>query len=409
MPRLGAITPIAVPPPRGDERTKVSEAKVSMKVLAVDDDPLSLLLMEKVMARIDSVELTTLSDGRSALAWLDTDVPDLIIVDQVMPDVGGIELLENLRRRSDLDEVPVVMITADTSTALKIEALEKGCTDFLTKPIIIPEMLARARNLLGLREGRKRLRSHAAQLQAKVDKATAHLREQACELIKRLVRAAEYRDPETGEHIERMARYSGLIAKHLGLDDMEVRQIVAAAPMHDVGKVGIPDAILLKPGRLTDDEMAVMRRHTVMGHAILDGSAHAMVRRAAEIALGHHERFDGTGYPGGLAGEEIPLAARIVAVADVFDALTSPRPYKRAWSLEAAREHIVAGAGSHFDPACVAALVAAWPDVLAVFFSHFEDGSGVGPTEPSPIGGPPFATKIMKPEAGNGGTSCAST
>lgn len=279
-------------------------------------------------------------------------------------------MLKRIREQRHLADMPVIMITAGTSVKLRVAALEGGCTDFLTKPIVVPELLDRAQNLLRLRLGQRLLSDHAAMLRSRVEEATALSRDQALELVARLARAAELRDPETGMHIERMASYSRLIATRLGLDPEECDRLTQAAPMHDIGKIGIPDAILLKPGRLTASEMEVMRQHTVIGHSVLRGSEHPLIQQAAEIAPGHHEKFDGTGYPKGVEGTEIPLSCRIVAVADVFDALTSTRPYKRPWTLEEARSYVVRQSGCHFDPACIDAFCRSWDDVVAVHHAH---------------------------------------
>ncbi|MGF7175943.1 HD-GYP domain-containing protein [Azospirillum doebereinerae] len=338
-----------------------------MKVLLVDDDPTALHIASCVLRRIDGADPVAIANPVEALDWLKENNPDLILIDQIMPALDGLEMLERIRSWPHLAEVPVVMITAETSVSLRVAALERGCTDFLTKPIIVPELLVRAQNLLRLRTGQRLLNDQAAMLRVQVDDATALLRQQAQELVTRLAHAAEFRDPETGGHLERMAGYAGLIARGLGIDEDECNQIVQAAPMHDIGKIGIPDAILLKPGRLSGPEMLVMRQHPAIGHDILRGSAHKLIEMAAEIAHAHHEKFDGTGYPRGLSGTAIPLPARIVAVADVFDALTSARAYKPAWSLEEARAFLIANSGSHFDPSCVAAFVAQWSAVVETF------------------------------------------
>lgn len=343
-----------------------------MQVVIVDDDPGTLFITSAVIRRIDDAEPVGMGSPLEALDWLAGNTPDLILMDHVMPEIDGMAMLERIRAQRHLADVPVVMITADTSVKLRVAALESGCTDFLTKPIVVPELLARAQNLLSLRLGQRMLREQAAVLRSRVEEATAQLRRQAQELVARLARAAEYRDPETGLHIERMASYSRVIAESLGLDPEDCARLAEAAPMHDIGKIGIPDAILLKPGRLTDGEMQVMRQHPSIGYAVLQGSEHPLISEAAEIALGHHERYDGTGYPKGLRGEEIPLACRIVAVADVFDALTTSRPYKKPWPLDMARAYIVEHSGTHFDPACVDAFLRVWDSMCAIHAAHPE-------------------------------------
>ncbi|MFD1627165.1 HD domain-containing phosphohydrolase [Azospirillum griseum] len=337
-----------------------------MNVLIVDDDHTNLIIMAAVVRRLDDAEPITFSNPIEALAWLDSNEPDLILLDQMMPDMDGITLLQRVRQNKSLDAVPVIIVTADTSVDTRIRALDEGCNDFLTKPIIIPEVQARLRNLLALRQSRALLRDRAALLAAEVQRITAALQRQGEELVLRLSCAAEYRDPETGSHLERMSRYSRLIAEAAGYDREFCTNLVKAAPMHDVGKIGIPDMILLKPGRLTPAELSIMRQHASIGHRILAGSDVPLLQMAAEIALTHHEKYDGTGYPNGLAGSAIPVAGRIVAVADVFDALTSTRPYKRSWTLEAARNFLEANRGTHFDPAFVDAFIERWDEVCAI-------------------------------------------
>ena len=337
-----------------------------MQVVIVDDDPSTLFITSAVIRRIDDADPVGIGSPLEALEWLAGNTPDLILIDHIMPELDGMGMLTRIRALNHLADVPVVMITADTSVKLRVAALENGCTDFLTKPIVVPELLARAQNLLRLRTGQRMLSEHAALLRTRVDEATAQLRNPAQELVGRLARAAEFRDPETGMHIERMANYSRLIAVRLGLDPEECDRLAQAAPMHDIGKIGIPDAILLKPGKLTAAEMQVMRQHTVIGHSVLKDSGHPLISQAAEIALSHHEKFDGSGYPNGIAGDAIPLSCRIVSVADVFDALTTTRPYKRPWSFDDAKAYLASHSGSHFDPACVEAFFQCWDEVAAI-------------------------------------------
>jgi response regulator RpfG family c-di-GMP phosphodiesterase len=226
--------------------------------------------------------------------------------------------------------------------------------------------------LLDLEAARHKLAMRADTLAEEVSKATAAILQRERETVLRLSKAAEYRDPETGAHILRMAHYSELIARGLGLPLADQQLLLEAAPMHDIGKVGITDSVLLKPGRLTQEEFELMKQHAQIGYEILKDSSSLVLQTGAAIALGHHEKFDGSGYPQGLVGEQIPIFSRIVAVADVFDALTSERPYKKAWSLERASEHLKAQSGLHFDPACVEVFFAHWEQVLAIR-SRFKD------------------------------------
>lgn len=324
-----------------------------MKVVIIDDVQMNVILLKHLVLKMPGCEPVTFTDPQTALEWCLSNDPDLVIVDYMMPGMSGTELVQQLRLH--YPDTPILMVTANHELAIRHQALELGVTDFLNKPINNTEFLARAKNMLALN------RSHR-HLADEVRKATAKLVEQDRETIFCLAKAAEYRDPETGAHILRMAHYSHHIAHALGLSQEQQDLILQAAPMHDIGKVGTPDLILLKPGKLTPEEFEVMKLHATIGFELLNANSSALMKVAAEIAYTHHEKFDGSGYPRGLQGEQIPLFGRIVAVADVFDALTSERPYKRAWSVDDASKLLRDGGGSHFDPACVLA-----------FFSHFED------------------------------------
>jgi putative two-component system response regulator len=337
-----------------------------MNVVIVDDTPLNLVLMEKLVGRLPDCSPICFSDPQAGLQWCLENEPDLIMVDYIMPDIDGLQFIRRVRARHERDDVPILMITADHERKTRYDALSAGANDFLNKPIDPHEFAPRVRNMLKLREAHLATRHRAEELAEEVCKATAEIHARERETITRLARAAEFRDPETGGHIQRMAHYSALIGARLGLSRARVEELLLAAPMHDVGKLGIPDHILLKPGRLTSGEFAVMRRHPVIGYDILKDSASHVVQLGATIALTHHEKFDGTGYPYALEGEAIALEGRIVAVADVFDALTSERPYKRSWPLDEALALLRDGRGSHFDPRCVDAFLGALPEVLAI-------------------------------------------
>lgn len=339
-----------------------------MAIAIVDDTPLNLTLIQALVRKLTppGTEIVCFTSPLAGLDWCANHEPDLIIVDYMMPDLNGVEFIEAVRKQHPADVVPILMVTAAHEKEVRYESLGAGANDFLTKPIDRHEFDPRVRTMLTLRESQKRMRSWNDDLQQAVLRQTADIVARERETITRLARAAEYRDPETGAHILRMAHYSRLIAQRLGMDEALCDRLLSAAPMHDVGKVGTPDHILLKPGRLTDEEMVIMRRHASMGHDILKGSSSPMIQLAAEIALTHHEKFDGTGYPAGLAGDAIPLMGRIVAVADVFDALTSARPYKPAWEVERAVDFLKEQRGAHFDPACVDAFLVEWHEVLEI-------------------------------------------
>ncbi|MYN20928.1 response regulator [Rugamonas sp. FT107W] len=327
-----------------------------MQILIVDDNPANLELFGHMLEMLSDTPPVSMSDPGAALAWCADNDPDLVLVDYMMPEIDGLEFLRRFRALPGKEQTPLVMVTADTQNKIRHEALRLSANDFLTKPVNFIELNARVGNLLALGRAQRQLAHHAARLADEVRKATADIAAREREAIYRLSRAAEFRDPETGSHLLRMAAFSELIARNLGLPEDECERILAAAPMHDIGKLGIPDAILLKPGPLDSTELEIMRRHAQIGADILADSASPLLQAGALIAASHHERYDGSGYPRGLAGEAIPLYGRIVAAADVFDALTSARPYKPAWSFAQARSAMEAGCGSHFDPACVAAL-----------------------------------------------------
>lgn len=343
-----------------------------MNVVIVDDTQINLTLMRALIGKIGGCETRGFASSGEGLAWCIENDPDLVIVDYMMPAPDGLEFIRRLRQRPDKADMPILMVTADHENGVRYGALESGATDFLTKPIDRIEFTSRVRNMLALRRSHVQLSQRAHTLAEEVRQATQEIYAREKETILRLSKAAEFRDPETGAHILRMAHYSRLIAGHLGLPVDEQEIILEAAPMHDVGKLGTPDHILLKPGRLTPEEFAIMQRHAEIGHEILHGSAAPMLQVAAEIALSHHEKFDGSGYPRGLAGADIPLRGRIVAVADVFDALTSERPYKKAWELPRALDLLREQRGVHFDPDCVDAFLHDLEAVLAIC-SRFQD------------------------------------
>lgn len=335
-------------------------------VLIVDDSDINLALIKALVLKLGECQPVLFESPIKALEWCRENVPDLVIVDYMMPDMDGLGFISAFRALHGRNEIPVLMITANDQKDVRYEALLGGANDFLIKPIDRVEFSARARNMLSLRIGQKFLADRAEHLATLVDERTREIRDREKELIFRISRAAEFRDPETGAHIQRMAHYSRIIAKGLDLDEATQQLILEAAPMHDVGKIGIPDYILLKPGRLTPEEFEVMKGHARLGYELLSDSHSEIMKAGAEVAISHHEKFDGSGYPHGLKGNRIPLFGRITAVADVFDALTSERPYKKAWALEDACLFLEEGRGKHFDPLCVEAFLAGWEQVLEV-------------------------------------------
>jgi two-component system, response regulator RpfG len=336
-------------------------------VMVVDDQSTGRAILEQVVRSLDErVNVEGFARPVDAVVWATRHVSDLVLVDYMMPDMDGIEFVKRLRALPGYEHVPIVMVTVHDDRKVRYAALDAGITDFLTKPVDARECLARCRNLLTLRRQHLVLEDRRRLLENMVEDATRDVREREKETLLRLARAGEFRDEETGYHLIRMSRYSRLIANALGVGPDEAETIELAAPLHDIGKIGIPDQILLKPGRLDAPEWEVMRRHPLIGHEILKGSASKYVRMGALIALGHHEKYDGSGYPNGLVADHIPLCARIVAVADVYDALTSVRPYKKAWSSDQAFEYVFTQAGKHFDPRMVEAFRSVEKQVLQV-------------------------------------------
>ena len=337
-----------------------------MQIVIVDDDPVTLQLIAALVRRLEEHEAVVFQSPLAGLLWCADHEVDLLVVDYQMPELDGVSFVRSFRELPDRAVTPVLMITGDAERQTRYESLKCGANDFLTKPVDALEFEARVRNMMTLREGQRLLADRAAHLEVEVSKAVAEIGRRETETVTRLARVAEYRDPETGAHILRMSEYSRLIAVQMGLPPGQCDLVLRAAPMHDIGKVAIPDHILLKPGRLTPEEFEIMKGHAEAGYQILRGSASALLRMAAGIARSHHERYDGNGYPLGLMRGMIPLPARIVAVADVFDALTTARPYKQAWSVEDAVAFVTANSGSHFDPVCVSAFVARLDEIVTV-------------------------------------------
>ncbi|MDD2721731.1 MAG: two-component system response regulator [Gallionella sp.] len=337
-----------------------------MSVIIVDDTPINITLLSHLVGKLEDSVAMGFTEPVKGLDWCVEQLPDLVIVDYMMPEMDGIEFVRRLRATPGREDIPVLMITANDQLTIRHQALEAGANDFLTKPIDKAEFMARSRNMLSLRRSQRKLADRAEWLAEEVRKATAEILARERETVIRLSKAADSRDPETGAHILRMSHYSKLIAANLGLSEADQELLLEAAPMHDIGKVGIPDNVLLKPGRLDHDEFEIMKRHAIMGYEILNGSSSVMLQAAAQIALGHHEKYDGSGYPYGVKGEDIPIFARICAVADVFDALTSERPYKKAWEDDRAIALLNEGKGSHFDPACVEAFLQNWEAILEI-------------------------------------------
>jgi len=333
-------------------------------VMVVDDQSTGRAILEQVVRSLDErVSVEGFGRPVDAVLWATRHIADLVVIDYMMPEMNGIELAKRLRALPGYEHVPIMMVTAHDDRKVRYDALDAGVTDFLIKPVDARECMARCRNLLTLRRQHLALEDKRRLLEGMVEEATREVRDREKETLMRLARAGEFRDEETGYHLVRMSHYSRLIADTIGLEREEAETIELAAPLHDIGKIGIPDQILLKKDRLDGMEWDTMRSHPLIGHEILKGSASKYVRMGSLIALGHHEKYDGSGYPNGLVSDHIALCARIVAVADVYDALTSARPYKKAWNSEEAFAFLRQQRGKHFDPHLVDAFIGVQQDV----------------------------------------------
>ncbi|MDQ0456884.1 HD domain-containing phosphohydrolase [Rhizobium paknamense] len=337
-----------------------------MRILIVDDNNTNLKLLTRLVKKIDRCEPVAFSSPDEVLSALPDLDFDVAIIDYQMPVYNGVELYTEIVRFEKYADVPVVFITADKDMTTRMAALNAGAIDFLTKPVNPVEFHARIQNIVSLAEARRQLADQAEWLRREVEKAVSELRLREQEIIERLTLAAGYKDPETSRHTLRVAAYSEAIARELGLPDQVCIDLKLAAPMHDIGKVAMPDTVMLKQGKLTESEYREMQSHAQIGSEILAKSHSSLLQLASEIAVSHHERWDGQGYPNRLAGDAIPLSGRIVCIADNFDALTTERPYKPAWSYERTVEHILGRSGTQFDPACVEAFERALPVIREI-------------------------------------------
>lgn len=327
-------------------------------ILIVDDQENNIRILERTLRRAGYDQLFSTTDPRKAVPLFLEHQPDLVLLDLHMPYLDGFGVLEQVGPHvPEGSYLPILVLTADISTEAKQRALSMGAKDFLAKPFDATEVLLRIKNLLEARFLYLALQQQNDLLEMKVQQRTRELEEAQVEILERLALAAEFRDDATQEHTQRVGDMSARLARRLGLPDHQVSLIRRAAPLHDLGKIAVPDSVLLKLGRLTHDEFELIKGHTQVGARILSGSRHPLLQLAEQIALTHHEHWDGSGYSPTFSGEDIPLVSRIVAVADVFDALTHARPYKKAWPVAEAVAEIRRQRGRQFDPRVVDAFV----------------------------------------------------
>jgi putative two-component system response regulator len=355
------------------------------KILIVDDELINRKVLEGLL-KSQGHQCVSADCGATALQLLDNTI-DLVLLDIMMPVMDGFAVARAIREQPEYADLPIVMVTALSAKEDRLLAVQAGANDFVSKPIDTTELGVRMTSLLRMKKYHDEVKDYQAHLQSMVAEKTSALRAALVDLekarkatvqahmetIHKLSAAAEYKDEDTGSHIVRMSRYCAVLAKAHGLDEEGVDLILNSSPMHDIGKMGIPDAILLKPGKLDEQEWDVMRRHTVIGATILKGGSSKYLETGAEIALSHHEKWNGSGYPRGLSGEDIPLSGRICAVADVFDALTTKRPYKEAYSNAAALKIMAQGRAEHFDPHLYDLFLENYPEILAIQNSYLEE------------------------------------
>lgn len=333
-------------------------------VLIVDDSPESIDVLRSVLG--SEYRLRVATNGSKALEMTESVSPDLVLLDVMMPEMDGYETCRRLKLNASTANVPVIFVTTLSEADSQLKGLDLGAVDYITKPYTASLVRSRVRTHVSLHR-------HNEQLKDLVKQRTNELMETRLEIIRRLGRAAEYRDNETGMHIMRMSHMTRLLALGHGLSENDAELLFQASPMHDVGKIGIPDQILLKPGKLTPEEWEIIKSHTTIGAEIIGDHGSELLVMARMVALRHHERWDGGGYPGGLQKTDIPIEARIVALADVFDALLSVRPYKAAWTLDDALKYIFSQRAQHFDPDLIDSFVQVLPECLKVRETYRDD------------------------------------
>lgn len=334
-------------------------------ILVVDDNPDNIDVLTGILRPFYKIKASV--SGAVALKIATSKAkPDLILLDIMMPEMDGYEVCQSLKSNPLTRNIPVIFVTAKTEVEDEQKGFELGAVDYITKPVSMPLVLARIKTHLALYDQQRELTSQ-------VIERTNQIEETRAEIIKRLGRAAEYKDNETGMHVIRMSYYSRFLAEQIGADPQWCELLYNAAPMHDIGKIGIPDRVLLKPGKLDAEEWGIMQKHVEYGADILGNHNSELLSLAREVALGHHEKWNGKGYPNGVKGEDIPLSARIVAIADVFDALTSERPYKKAWPIDKVIKLLEEEAGEHFDPKLIPEFMVCLPRVFEIMKEYGDD------------------------------------
>ena len=367
---------------------------INSKVMIVDDEPLNVRVLKKYLETVGFTRFITTSDALEALPILEEERPDILLLDIMMPGISGLDILEIVREHSQLKFLPVIILTAASDPDTKLDALSRGATEFLGKPVEHAELALRVRNALVAKGHQDRLADYSSYLKEQVNNRTAELRASQQEVVNCLARAADYRDGTTGRHVIRVGLYAECVARQMGCPDHVADLLREAAKLHDVGKIGIPDSILLKPGKLDETELKLMRQHCTFGRNIIEqlpeGRAKEfagiqagtvgspILRLAGSVAYSHHEKWDGTGYPLGLAGPKIPIEGRITAIADVFDALSTKRPYKGAFEMTHCFQILEEGRGTHFDPEVLDAFFGGIDQIMEIYrkYSDAADESG---------------------------------
>jgi len=350
--------------------TNVQDHILEARILVVDDNLTNVVLLKKLLEAEGYLHVEGVTDSREVIGLYKAEPYDLVLLDIRMPHMDGYDVMDGLKEIANGDIPPIMVLTAQTDMDTKLKALDAGAQDFLHKPFDRVEALTRIRNMIEVRLLHKQVRLQNEVLEQKVQERTQELEDTRMEVVHRLGRAAEYKDNETGMHVVRMSKIAHLLAIALGMSDADAKLLLHASPMHDIGKIGIPDGVLLKPGKLDADEWEVMKSHCQIGAEILGDHPSPLMQMARLVAMTHHEKWDGSGYPKGLKGEDIPLVGRITAVADVFDALTSERPYKKAWPIEKAATYIKEQVGLQFDPKVVEKFCDHLDDIAIIRRTH---------------------------------------